>query len=179
MELWNKNNGFSKFYYNDGYTSNDGNKGYYDEALTLGWKIGASSSDDNHDATWGTRTDYRLAVLAPSKTRTDIYAALKNRRFFSTLDKNIALSFKINENEMGSIIASGTYSSVVTANDADGEVFSKIQLVKNGSVMNTWEINSASPQIKLDITCSSNDYYYIKVTQADGEEAISSPIFIQ
>ena len=70
MELWNDQEGFSKYYYNDGYYSNDGRKGYFDEALVRGWKIGAAGSDDNHTATWGTSTDYRVGVLAASLSRT-------------------------------------------------------------------------------------------------------------
>lgn len=180
MELWNKNNDFSEYYYNDGYHSNDGNKGYFDEALTLGWKIGAAGSDDNHDANWGTKNDYRLAVLATNKTRASIYDALKNRRFFSTLDKNISLSFKVNGNEMGSIISTGTYNIDIKASDMDTiETFTKVQLIKNGSVIKTWTPNIAAPVLSTTITTALNDYYYVKVTQADGNEAISSPIFIR
>ncbi|RCX17264.1 uncharacterized protein DUF3604 [Anaerobacterium chartisolvens] len=179
MELWNKNNGFDEYYYNDGYKSNDGNKGYYDEALTLGWKIGAAGSDDNHDATWGTRNDYRLAVLAAEKTRASIYEALKSRRFFSTLDKNISLSFKIGGNEMGSVIPEGTYVLEISASDADSEIFTQIQLIKNGAVAEIWNPGDTSPVISSDITTGPEEYYYVKVTQADGDEAISSPIFVE
>lgn len=179
IELFNKNDGFSKYYYNDGYKSNDGNKGYYDEGLTLGWKLGAAGSDDNHDATWGTRNNYRHAVLATQKTRAAIYDALKNRRFFSTLDKNLALSFKVNGSEMGSVIAPGTYSILIQASDADFETFTKVQLIKNGAVIHTWNINDTNPQISTSITTAVNDYYYTKVTQTDGNEAISSPVFIR
>ncbi len=112
MELWNKSEGFSNYYYNDGYDSNDNKKGFFDEALTNGWKIGAAGGFDNHTATWGTSADFRVAILAKNLTREDLFNALKARRFYSTLDKNIALSFTIAGQEMGTTVPGGiTYSA--------------------------------------------------------------------
>ena len=178
MELWNDHDGFSKYYYNDGYYSNDGYKGYFDEALSRGWKIGASGSDDNHTATWGTTTPMRMAVLANEKTRAEIMNALISRRFYSTLDKNLALSFKISGSEMGSTVTAGMLVADILASDGENEVFSKIELIKNGAVINRWYPNEANPIFSQTLTCSAGDYYYVKVTQYDGNEAISSPIFI-
>lgn len=178
MELWNDHDGFSNYYYNDGYYSNDGNKGYFDEALIRNWKIGASGSDDNHSATWGTATQMRMAILANANTRTELLNALTARRFFSSEDKNIGLSFKLDGSEMGSYLQTGTYTASIQATDADNEVFTLVQLIKNGVVVNNWFISATSPVISQNLTCALNDYYYVKVTQADGNEAISSPIFI-
>jgi hypothetical protein len=178
IELWNDHDGFSTYYYNDGFYSNDGNKGYYDEALIRGWKIGASGSDDNHTATWGTATPMRMAVLAPANTRTDIMNALIARRFYSTIDKNLGLSFKINGFEMGSSVPAGNCNVVIEATDADNEIFTQIQLIKNGTVINTWLIYDAAPVYSYNLTSVNGDYYYTKVTQSDGNEAISSPVFI-
>lgn len=187
MELWNKNAPFTTYYYNDGYNKNDGGLSYYDEANSAGWKIGASGSGDNHSATWGTDTDYRLAVLATAKTRAAIYDALKNRRFFSTLDKNLKLSFEIDQKPMGSVVSSGLRQFIIKASDADGEVFTKIELYQNGTLKATWEpgtnanpaLDPRNPVITTSYNTVGNTYYYVKVTQQDGGEAISSPIFIQ
>jgi PKD repeat protein len=178
MELWNKSDPFSMYYYNDGYYTNDGSKGYYDEAITRSWKIGASGSEDNHSANWGNYCNYRLAVLANANTRADIYAAMQARRFYSTLDKNIALSFKINGSEMGSTVDPGSYTMQILATDADNEIFTIVRLVKNGTVINTWNPNSSSPGISQSLTGSPADYFYVIVTEADGNEAISSPIWV-
>jgi hypothetical protein len=178
MELWNDHDGFSKYYSNNGYYSNDGNKGYFDEALVRGWKIGAAGSDDNHTSTWGTATDWRVGVLANSLNRTEIMNAFLARRFFSTLDKNLSISFKINGSEMGSTISGGTWNAVIKASDVDGEVFDQVVLVKNGAVLNTWSPWVPLPEITQSIVCSKDDYFYVRVRQTDGNEAISSPIFI-
>ncbi len=179
MELWNRSDAFDNYYYNNGYDLNDGNKGYYDEANANGWKVGAAGAHDNHTATWGTSNDYRLAVLAKAKTKAAIYEALQNRRFFSTLDKNITMSFELNEAQMGAVISAGTYNAVINAGDGDSEVFTEVKLIKNGATLYTWTPNSTNPNITQSLTTTSGDYYYTKVTQADGNEAISAPVYIQ
>jgi hypothetical protein len=179
MELWNKDNGFDVYYYNDGYDHRDNGLGYYDEALSRGWHIGAAGSGDDHYGTWGTRQPFRVAVLAPTKTRADILNAFLERRFYSTLDKNLSLSFKINGYEMGSRINAGTYNVEILAGDGSAhDVFSNIDLIKNGTVLQSWSPHQKTVIVTFSLTVSSGDYYYIRATQADGDEAVSSPIWI-
>jgi hypothetical protein len=178
MELWNDHDGFSKYYYNDGYYSGDGNKGYFDEALIRHWKVGAAGGDDNHTATWGTATPFRMGVLATTKTRTEIFNALIARRFFSTVDKNLVLSLKINGNDMGSTILGGTWNAVIQAFDVDNEIITNVDLLKNGVVIQSWTPGNIHPNIANTIICADGDYFYARIKEADGDEAISSPIFI-
>ncbi|NLD45857.1 MAG: CehA/McbA family metallohydrolase [Clostridiaceae bacterium] len=178
MELWNKRDNFSVYYYNDGYYTDDGNMGYFDEALLRKWRIGAGGGDDNHNANWGTHNNHRLAVLAKANTRAEIYNALKERRFYSTLDKNLRLSFEVNGYQMGSFINPGTYNAVIKASDDNQEIFTRVEMIKNGVVVNTWTPNMENPVITQSISTTSGDYYYIRVRQSDGNEAVSSPVFI-
>jgi Predicted metal-dependent phosphoesterases (PHP family) len=178
MELWNKTDRFPVYYYTDGYYSGDGNKSWYDEALLRGWKIGAEGSEDNHSGTWGTATTSRLAVLATANNRTTIYEALKARRFFTTYDSNLALSFKINGYEMGSTISATTSTVEIKASDANSESFTSVELLKNGAVLKSWTPNTTNVSLSETMTFSTGEYYYIRVKQADGDEAISSPIWI-
>jgi hypothetical protein len=178
LELWNDHDGFSKYYYNNGYYGSDGNKGYFDEALIRHWKIGAAGGDDNHTATWGTATPFRMGVLATAKTRIDIFNALQVRRFFSTMDKNLILSLKINGNDMGSTILGGTWDAVIQSFDVDNEIISNVDLLKNGAVIQSWTPGTIHPCIVQSINCADGDYFYARVKEADGNEAISSPIFI-
>lgn len=179
MELWNKEDGFDVYYYNNGYDRSDNGLGYYDEALSRGWNIGASGSGDDHYGTWGTRQPFRFAVLAKTKTRAAILDAFLEKRFYSTLDKNLALSFKINGHEMGSKINPGTYDVEILADDGSAhDVFKKIELIKNGSVLLSWSPNLKTVTITFSLSVYRGDYYYIRVMQADGDEAVSSPIWI-
>jgi hypothetical protein len=172
MELWNRDDD----YYDTNYYGN----GSWNDALGKGWYIGAAGSQDNHDADWGTLNEWRMAVLAQEKTRESIYDAMKARRFYSTRDKNLELSFTCNRAQMGSQIAGGRLNVVIEASDPDGEIFSKIWLFKNGKKIKNWNPNITHPVVTTTVSGTKGDYFYVLVEQA-GEfkwAAISSPIFI-
>ncbi|MFC1641989.1 CehA/McbA family metallohydrolase [Myxococcota bacterium] len=179
IELFNRTSGFDTFYHNDGYFDDDGGLGCFDEGNQRGWKLGAAGGDDNHRGTWGTATDYRLGVLADSLTRSDLFDALQARRFFATLDRNLALSFQLDEHEMGSAVPAGTYSATIAASDGDGELFERIELKRGGSVVATWSPPASNPSVSFSLTAEEGEYYYVMVQQDDGDAAISSPIWVE
>lgn len=177
MELWNRS---ADYYTNDGYYSDDGGKSYYDEALARGWYIGASGSQDNHGSDWGTANEWRMAILAPEQTRASLLKAIKARRFYSSRDKNLALSFKCNGAEMGSKVPAGPLDFEIEATDGDNESFTTVQLLKNGTVVKTWIPNSKDPSLTFSTTGDPGDFFYVRVYQSGTEwAAISSPIFIE
>ena len=166
MEMWNR----SDDYYGSG--------SWYHSALSKGWYIGAVGSGDNHSANWGTQNEWRMAVLAPQKTRASIFDAMKARRFYASRDKNLALSFKCNGAQMGSKIAGGTLNIEIEATDADNETFSRIDLLKNGAVVQTWTPNATHPLVSSTQRGIQGDYFYVTAYQTNTWEAISSPIFV-
>lgn len=179
IELWNKSTGFEEYYYNDGYHSDDNGMGFYDEALQRGWKIGALGSHDHHGTSWG-ETDRAMAILANELTRTALFEAIKERRFYSTEDRSIALSFTSNNAEMGSTIEENSAQLLqIETYDSEGENFTTIELYRNGELFYIWDINDVHPILSKSITPSEGEYYYVKITQGDGDEAISSPIFFE
>lgn len=194
IELWNADNNFNRYYYDNhpdfpanpkgGFYVEEGNrKTYIDEANERGWKLGASGAGDNHWPTAGTRYNGRLAILSNNLTRTDLINAMKARRFYSTLDKNLYLSFKIGGQEMGSSITEGNHTFKIQAEDGDGETFVKYKVL-NQDLIQVAGANYLNPQSKLDLTFNLRksqligEYYYVIVIQTDGDEAISSPIWI-
>jgi len=179
MELWNGRSDFSRYFYNDGYFTGDSRLSFFDEALSRGWRIGAAGSEDNHRGDFGNFTRKRMAVLADTLTRSALYGALKSRRFYSTLDKTMALSFKVDGNEMGSVIHAGAHDFRIMALDNESELFTQVQLYKNGILFKEWQIIKMDISIGEKFETSPGDYFYVKVTQEDGDEAISSPVFIQ
>ena len=186
MELWNTEvarygwdtAGFQAYFYDKGYDKSSNGKGFYDDALLKGWRVGAGGSDDTHLVNWGMTTRARLAVLAEELTPVAIYTALQERRFYSTLDHNLSLSFTINGHEMGSVLQPGVHNMLIRANNRNREYFTKVQLYKNGALENTWNIHTQNVEITDELATADGDFYYVKVTQADNDEAISSPIWI-
>ena len=177
MELWNR----SDNYYDNGSATGPNDSGsWYHNALGKSWYIGAAGSGDNHYLDWGTLNEWRTAVLAQELTRESIFAALKARRFYSTREQNLVLSFTCNGEQMGSRIPAGPLNVVIDAFDGNGEIFSKIYLLKNGKKIKTWKLSSKKPHLTTTVTGTKGDYFYVLVEQF-GElkwRAISSPIFI-
>jgi hypothetical protein len=184
MECWNKNDNYwytSGTTKNEGYVSGDG-KNYFEEAITNGWYIGTAGGQDNHDWSWGTMNNYRTAVWARNLTAPDILEAYQARRIYTTWDQNLVLSFKINGAEMGSKILPGSnYKVEISATDGNGEAFTSFEVYNNGQRLYT-PISIANPYnlyITFYVNAVKGDRYYAIVTQADGNKAISSPVFIQ
>lgn len=179
MEVWSMNYKHDWYYYNDGLFPDDNNKSCFDEALSRGWKIGPGGGSDNHYATWGTEYGFRMAILAPRLTREAVMAALFARRFYSTTDKNIACSFTVDGYEMGSAVSGTQHTIEAKAFDGDGETFTKVMLFDSDhDTINIWDIDTCVIALSYELTSTSEDYLYIKITQADGDEALSSPVWI-
>lgn len=81
-------------------------------ALARGWRSGAEGSGDNHAANWGTENECRMAVRVREKTRAAVPAAMEARRFCSTRDRNLPLSFTIRGAKMGSTVPTVTLHSL-------------------------------------------------------------------
>ena len=178
MELWNRNGDYYSRTIPEPHPS-AGNR-WYDEALQCGFYIGASGSQDNHSANWGTMNEWRMAILAPELTRTSLLAAMRARRFYSTRDKNLVLSFTCHGKQMGSLIegAGENLPVEIDASDGDNEIFSQIDLLKNGAVIQTWYPNTSTPSVSTTVSGALDDYFYVRVFQGGGWQAVSSPIFI-
>lgn len=166
IELFNKTSGFAFI-------------NQYNKAIKKDWYIGAWGGTDNHTGNWGGNTNYRCAVLAKQLSRESIFEAIKERRFFSTADRNFKLFFKCNGSHMGSKIPAGILNFNIKASDGSGEKISKITLFKNGYAIQQWDPNSSNPNISVVKNGISGDYFYVIVKQSDNNEAISSPIYIK
>jgi hypothetical protein len=79
---------------------------------------------------------------------------------------------------MGSSIAGGTLDIDIEATDADGEIFSRIELLKNGTVVRTWSPNVTHPHVTTRQDGRQGDDFYVRVYQSGEWAAISSPVFI-
>ena len=176
IELLTHNAEYSR--YSVGYVTQDG-LGYLDEANHAGWRIASVSAQDNHAGGWGTIDEYRTAVLASALTQEDVLEALRQRRFYSTQDKNLVMSVRADGREMGSVLGPGGKTFAVTLDDGDGEGFASIDLYANGSLVEhrdiggagIWEFTVAAPEALT--------YYYVLVTQADADQAMSASIWVE
>jgi len=91
--------------------------------LNLGFHLAPTGDQDNHYETWGTITETRTGVIAPSLTRAAILQALRDRHAYATEDRNLKLIARVNNQLMGSIIqppaAGSPLNITLSISDAD------------------------------------------------------------
>lgn len=120
-----------------------------------------------------------MAVLAHELSRVAVFDALKARQFYATCDRNLALSFTIAGFEMGSTVVPGCWNVRIEAADDEHEVFSLVELIdENHNVAASWTPGSRTVDIDQTLAVAEGDFYYVRVTQADGDRAITSPIWV-
>jgi hypothetical protein len=152
---------------------------YLDEALRAGWHLGAFSAQDNHSNGWGTVDNNRTGVLATELTRAAIIEGLQQRRFFATTDVNLELSFQINGYEMGAFIAPGDLQLRVACSDRDGEEFTRVQIFRGRELIHDAAVSGTDVVVELQLADQPEGaHYYAFVTEADGGQAMSAPIWL-
>ena len=152
----------------------------YIRSLDYGWKVGASNNADTHTIYWGTNTDHRTGVLMSELTKDALLEALRERRTFATEDKDFSLQMKANGAWMGAEIAnSGSIQFEINGTDPDGELAVLVQIITDqGRVAEQFEpyASSFTWTPVFDITTGVH-YFYVKVTQEDGDRIVSSPVW--
>ena len=176
-EVWNKHDGFAEQFYTCTYSCVAPT--FLDEGIRKGWRLGPVGGGDNHSRQWGTDTDFRVAVLATQLTREDVVNAYFDRRFYATEDKNLLLDVRVHGAPMGSRLTNVIREVRMEANDSPDDPFAEVRLYRDGHVIETRAVSGHSVEATFNDPHSSGDnWYYIVVRQADGEEAVSSPIHI-
>jgi hypothetical protein len=152
----------------------------YIRSLDYGWKIGATNNADTHSPYWGSNTPHRTGAWMPSLTKADLLDALEARRTFATEDVNYALSLKANGIWMGSEIDNtSSLAFEIRGSDPDHEGGVLVELITFGGAVVTQTTTASSDftwQPIVPVTPGEH-YYYVKVTQPDGDRIVTSPIW--
>ena len=151
-------------------------------ALKLGWHIAPDGSDDTHSPNWGNCGRW-TGMLAPALSKRCIWDALKNRHVYSTLDRNCQLGFTLNGAVMGTILDEPVKAVdvAVVVEDADaGDTIAKIELFEDGAVVETAEPGKSRCEWKTTRKPQPGaHYYFVKVTQGDGNLLWSAPVWVK
>ncbi|MEE3078596.1 MAG: CehA/McbA family metallohydrolase [Bdellovibrionota bacterium] len=174
IEMWNKNDTIQNYIETRGSFIKGMN--FLDNVNLQGWFVGAAGGQDNHDADWGIRNDFRVGVWATGLSRDQIVDAYLGRRTFATEDKNAWVSFKINASQMGSRLRPGTYKLELEFGDRDGENVSDARLIKNGKLIKSYQVNDKQ-YIEDEIEAKDGDFFYVITKQSDGDHLLTSPIW--
>ncbi len=155
---------------------------YYTRALDKGWHVAPTNNQDNHRGNWGDSNTARTVVLAHSLTAEGIYDALRNYRVYATEDNDLHIYYTLNGCYMGSILELDSGSSLtlsVQLSDPTDSAIGKVEVIVDGGLSAaSQEVSSSEETVTFTL---NNDYayYYIKVTQPDGDIAVTAPVWAQ
>ena len=160
---------------------NSNNKIHYAaflNALDKGWKVSPVCGNDNHSF-WGiTHNTSRTFVLAASRTKADILQAMRNRRTYASLERNLQCHYTVNGTVMGSTLnGPEQFKFEISISDPDTndpqDGITKIDIVKDGGTV--VQIYDAKPAHSINwtptITDSTNKYFFVRVWNSGGGDA--------
>ena len=153
---------------------------YYTRALDKGWHVAPTNNQDNHKGKWGDANTGRTVVLCDTLTRDNIYDALRNLRVYATEDNNLSITYKLNGEIMGTTMSYTPDKVEITADiaDADNEALGTVEVIVNGGLSIASEkVTSNTANLKFELPADYS-YYYLKVTEADGDIAVTAPVWI-
>ncbi|MDF2801627.1 MAG: nucleic acid binding OB-fold tRNA/helicase-type [Anaerocolumna sp.] len=152
---------------------------YYTMALDKGWHIAPTNNQDNHKGKWGNANDARDVIITDNFTEQGIYDALRDRKVYATEDKNLEITYTVNDEYMGSIITEVPESLdlKVILSDADDEIQKAEVIANSGRVVYTWDVNAQNKELSATLK-PDYSYYYIRVKQKDGDIAVTAPVWV-
>ncbi|MDW7655821.1 MAG: DUF3604 domain-containing protein [Bacillota bacterium] len=184
----------------EGYGNNEAPEGFVQQALALGWKVGFTSGGDDHIGHAGdcSLSTGILAVYAAANTRPAIWQALWDRHCYATTGARLVLDFALNHHPMGSILKLEHHPDLKAERMIQVTVqgtspVTCVEVVRNNVDIYRHEFDALDVSfiwIDRDELDAVNlmpalhnpipfTFYYIRVMQADGEMAWSSPIWVE
>ena len=155
---------------------------YYQRALDKGWHVAPTNNQDNHKGLWGDANTARSVVLADSLTQENIYDAMRNYRVYATEDNDLNIYYTLDGHEMGSILSEGQVGENVTIkaelSDKTDDAIGKVQVITNGGLVlkeETVSKNEETVEFQID---NNYSYYYLKITETDGDIAVTAPVWV-
>lgn len=155
----------------------------YTKALDQGWHVSPVFGGDEHKGNWGMVQPHVTGMWGDNLTREGLYEAMRNHRTYVSFDRNLEMVVSAKGQMMGAILPADTkeINLFVRMNDPDdSDVLDKVVIYKNsGEVLKEYG-NIASNKFEKEVTLATKDgdYFIVRAFQADGEEAISAPIWI-
>ena len=153
---------------------------YYTRALDKGWHVAPTNNQDNHKGNWGDSNTARSVVLASDLTEAGIYDAIRNYRVYATEDNDLSILYALNGNAMGSILSKQENGVTLTAQitDPTDTADMKVEVIVNGGlVIGTQTVTGGSGTVTFHFDSNEYSYYYLRITQADQNIAVTAPVW--
>jgi len=165
-------------------------EGCVQAALARGYKVGFVADTDTHASRPGSdlagdlyfRQGGITAVFAERLERGAIFEALKRRRCYGTTGQRIIMRFWVNDAFMGeeTALEDARAPKAVRFQIEGTAPISSAVVIKNNREI--FQQGSSTPSLAAELTdkaeTQGTDFYYLRVTQEDGEMAWASPIWV-
>lgn len=153
-------------------------------ALKRGVRLGFTAGSDTHSGRpggsakepfpyWGGLT----AVWADRLTRRDLFRALYLRRTYALTRARIVLAFKVNGRPMGSETQACETADIQIDAWAPGAI-AKVEVLKNASLLRALDQTGDECHIQMDDKTGGAAFYHCRLTLADGNLAVCSPVWL-
>ena len=152
---------------------------YYTRALDKGWHVAPTNNQDNHKGNWGDSNTARSVVLASGLTEEGIYDAIRNYRVYATEDNDLSILYALNGNAMGSILSKQDAVEITAQiSDPTDTADMKVEVIVNGGlVIGTQTLSGGSGTVTFHFDSNEYSYYYLRITQADQNIAVTAPVW--
>lgn len=161
------------------------------DALAQGHRLGFVGGTDNHYGQPGTNrcpmggVDYHdrvtgglTAVFAPDLTRDAILDALRARRCYTTTGARIIVEFSVDGVPMGSEITRAPGDVCVAASVHGTAPIDRLEIIRDGQVVHRQPGEGRTARLEHAAHVDTGSYFYLRVTQSDGQVAWSSPVWV-
>jgi hypothetical protein len=161
-------------------------------AFARGYRMGMMASSDNHVGMPGrsypgdrqAHTPFKgglCAIWSEELTRESLFDALRRKRCYGTTGARIIVRFSIAGQPMGSTIQAAGETVAASLQIHGTDELQRIELGSPGGVTQALAGSRGSDCFEgtLDLPVIPAGYYYLRIFQADGERAWTSPIFFE
>jgi hypothetical protein len=149
-------------------------------AWAKGYKLGVQASSDHSS----THVSYGC-LLVENTSRDGILDAIRKRHAYAATD-NIVLDFHLADLRTGDHLMGDSFSTVdrpkIVFRATGTAPIAKIELIKNNKFVYSLAPNQETAEFTYedkDAKAGDSNYYYVRLEQADGQMAWSSPVWVQ
>ena len=161
--------------------------------LVNGYRLGIIASTDGHYGNPGygyLKPTYEwetqeigmalMAVYAPERTRESVFRAMYDRHVYATSGERIVLEVRADGHLMGSEYTTRKTPKISIRAMGTAPI-ERVEIKKNSEIVSVKEADAPHVEFQWEdpeFDADETSYYYVRVVQSDGEEAISSPIWV-
>ena len=154
---------------------------HYINALDQGWHLAPAAAQSIFSGSWQD-TGVRTAVYAQSLTEADLLSALKQCRAYATEDPDLEILYSMDGHFMGSRLdlrhIGETADLSVTLRDPTDSAIGLTEVITNfGEAITQQTLSAASGTLTFSLPPESG-YYFLRITQPDGDQAVTAPIWV-